>query len=122
MKHIYKTLLLNIIVCSPLLCAAQSGTHTEKLSLLSGMQTMEYRFMLFKTHRGDTLCAPIHDSCLTPAGMQYVWDSVGPPINLLPQYTNKLYKVTYTPSTDTTIYAQGQPRYNINIVKMEMVK
>lgn len=86
------------------------------------MQTMEYRYMLFKTPKGDTLCAKVIDTCLTPAGYKNIWTTDGPPVYIQPQYMNKTYKVTYTPLTDKTIYAQGQPPYNMDIKKMELVK
>ncbi len=103
-------------------CTAQHGSiKNRRLTLLSGMQSMEYKYMLFKTPTGDTLCAKPIDTCLTPAGYQYMWDSDGPPIYILSQYQNKMFSVSFTPIIDTTIYAQGQPPYQMDIKKLELI-
>jgi hypothetical protein len=119
-----RILLLNIIFLASVTSAmAQAApAKTRNLVLVGGMQSMEYRFMLFKTPSGDTLCAKPIDTCLTPTGYQNVWDSDGPPVYILAQYQNKTFTVTYTPLTDTTIYAQGQPPYQMDIKKLELLK
>ena len=117
-----KTILLNIIMLTCIGCTAQHGSiKNRRLTLLSGMQSMEYKYMLFKTPAGDTLCAKPIDTCLTPTGYQYMWDSAGPPIYILSQYQNKMFAVSFTPITDTTIYAQGQPPYQMDIKKLELI-
>src|SRR5665213_3391424 len=100
MKILVNILLLSLMVflysCAVQQNIKSSGVQlTQKLTLIDGYRSMEYRYMEFKTDKGDSLYSEVFDTCFTPAGYKELWDSVGPPLKILPKYLNKKFNVTY---------------------------
>ena len=121
-----KLLLFSLIAFAQIVCAqavnADKKTTAGKFTLVDGYLSMEYRYMEFKTEKGDTIYANEFDTCLTEKGYVQLWDTGGPPTRIIPAYLNKKYRVTYQMlaipgpnSDDATV--QG-----LSISKMELIK
>jgi hypothetical protein len=83
---------------------------------------MEYRYMEFKTEKGDSLYSEVFDTCLTPAGYKELWDSVGPPLRILPMYLNRRFNVTYHFDSIFSPFNENDKIKGLVIQKMELIR
>jgi|GEM_PF-7121148 hypothetical protein len=119
-----KAILVNIIFLflSASSIAQTKNTKTEKLKLVDGYLSMEYRYMQFTTAKGDSIFATVFDTCLTPTGYVTVWDTGGPPQRIAPAFLNKQYNITYSKDSLPDPNNMDKMVFGLIIQKMELLK
>ncbi|HTA82394.1 MAG TPA: hypothetical protein VK783_05670 [Bacteroidia bacterium] len=127
MKSLSKLLLISVILSAGACgvknySASKPQTITSQLTLVDGYLSMEYKYLQFKTAKGETTYSNEFDTCLTPKGYAWLWDTGGPPSRLVPAFVNQRFNVTFYIDSIFSPENENIKIKGMVIEKMELIK